>query len=461
MCTKKSESNPDTVPSLVMDEPVNGALRAHGGRALLAVELVAGRTYTIRIPDGAARGHGRPTPSHLAIHDDAGTWLAGTTNAERTDSGDCSLTFAATRDGIYYVDAGTDDRTPSTIEFNDVDTVASRSTKKRQVDDARASAVRDSATDLGDITGLDASRFPVTHVHGNGEPVVLFRFMLTQSRRVSFGLRRLETPARLVLENAHGAMICARSHAAPAGGWLSAALSAGTYFARVQVPETGHHPFALRYCAGSEFQDAMRDIQPRYATQRGRAVQAAPAFGAYSPSKRVNRSRPRISLGSVARADSGGLPLWYRLVGGNEAGLFELDAHTGELFFTGTDPSLKIWTGELELTVRASDGERSVHHAVFVSVTNVPDTSTSASVFDAVAEAFIPAGGDARISLGRVSESGPDEPPLKYRLVGGNETGLFALDEASGELFFTGSVDDFERLGTGFELTVRVDAESH
>ena len=53
-------------------------------------------------------------------------------------------------------------------------------------------------------------------------------------------------------------------------------------------------------------------------------------------------------------------------------------------------------------------------------------------------------GSTNRVSLGTVAATDPEGTTLAYRLVGGNESGSFEIDETTGELFYIGSGEDFE-----------------
>ena len=64
-------------------------------------------------------------------------------------------------------------------------------------------------------------------------------------------------------------------------------------------------------------------------------------------------------------------------------------------------------------------------------------------------------GSVARLSLGAVSATDPDGGSVSYGIEGGNESGRFEIDAASGELFYVGGGEDYETGSTRFELTVR------
>ena len=65
--------------------------------------------------------------------------------------------------------------------------------------------------------------------------------------------------------------------------------------------------------------------------------------------------------------------LAYSLVGGDAEGLFEIDAQSGELFYTGAGEDFEAGATRFDLTIRASDGALSADAAVSVNVTDAPE----------------------------------------------------------------------------------------
>ena len=194
-------------------------------------------------------------------------------------------------------------------------------------------------------------------------------------------------------------------------------------------------------------------------TLEQQVVQHAPAFGAQyygaQLAENADGSSNRVSLGTVSATDPEGATLSYSLVRGNESGLFEIDAASGELFYTGGGEDYEAGSTQFELTVRASDGDQTADATVIVFVTDVNEAPTFGQqgyAFDLAENAN---GSTDRVSLGTVSATDPEGATLSYSLVGGNESGLFEIDEASGELFYTGGGEDYGSATTQFDLTVR------
>ena len=194
-------------------------------------------------------------------------------------------------------------------------------------------------------------------------------------------------------------------------------------------------------------------------TQVSPPAQEAPAFDeqsyAFGLAENSDGSTARMSLGTVLAVDPEGVALSYSLEGGNGAGLFEIDAASGELFYTGAGEDFEAGTAPFELTVRASDGSLSTDTTVTVGVTDVQEAPAFGAQGYAFALAENTDGSTARVSLGTVSAVDPEGAALSYSLEGGNGAGLFEADAASGELFYTGTGEDFEAGTSPFELTVR------
>ena len=188
-------------------------------------------------------------------------------------------------------------------------------------------------------------------------------------------------------------------------------------------------------------------------------VQEAPAFAergyVFDLAENTDGSTNRVSLGTVSPTDPEGAALTYNIEGGNASGLFEIDAASGELFYTGAGEDFEAGAGPFELTVQASDGDLATHTIVVVTVRDVQEAPAFAEqgyAFDLEENSD---GSATRVSLGTVAVTDQEGAALSYSIEGGNAAGLFEIDAASGELFYTGAGEDFEA-GTGpSELTVR------
>ena len=187
--------------------------------------------------------------------------------------------------------------------------------------------------------------------------------------------------------------------------------------------------------------------------------QQPPAFGSqfytFDLAEDTEGSANRISLGAVSATDPDGGSVSYSIEGGNAAGLFELDAASGELFYVGGGEDYETGSTRFELTVRASDGDQTTDTSVTVNVTDVAEAPAFAQAGYAFDLAEDTNGSVARLSLGTVSATDPDGGSVTYSIEGGNAAGLFEIDAASGELFYVGAGEDYDTGTTSFNLTVR------
>ena len=99
-------ADPSTTGRVAVGETATGNIESAGDRDWFAVELVAGRTYTIDL-------RGRPTadgtlsdPYLRGIHDAQGNLLSGTVNDDWGGTYNSRVTFTATESGTHYIAAG-------------------------------------------------------------------------------------------------------------------------------------------------------------------------------------------------------------------------------------------------------------------------------------------------------------------------------------------------------------------
>ena len=393
-----------------------------GDGEVKAYELVGGYAYTLQFTECIER-YGAPRyPSCVAIYEAAGTLLVGAMNGDGENRRNGWLTFTASRSGTHYVVAvGHRDHLAS-FKFT-----VTEATSPATPAESEAEPALSGASDLGDITGLEASGVPIAHFHGAGKGIAVVRFTLTEVRRICLALRLPDTEAELGLVDTGGTVLCRRKFADASGEWISATLAPGTYHARVEMPDDTDRTFELQY--------------------RACAAEAIPV------------AARGVSLGAIPVGEQGTDWLRYRLVGGNDTGFFELDERTGELFFNGSEENFRNGAAKFKVTVRASDTERSVDQTVVVSAAAVPESPAYGT--DAVSDHLSLASYGTRMSLGTVFDPVPADVPLRYCLVGGNEAKFFELDEVTGELFFKGSPEEYELIRDRFRLSVRAKIHRH
>lgn len=141
---------------------------------------------------------------------------------------------------------------------------------------------------------------------------------------------------------------------------------------------------------------------------------------------------------TISATDVDGPSITYAITGGNDAGLFTIDANTGALSFVSSpDFEAPADFGEdnfYTLTVSASDGTNSVEQRIEILVTNENESVTITS----------DGGGDSA-SLGvsensqavtTVSATDLDGDAVSYAIVGGADADRFTIDSATGAIAF-------------------------
>ena len=143
--------------------------------------------------------------------------------------------------------------------------------------DGGASSDRDDARNLGDLTDLQRLRFANARLGGSRGTAALWRFELSEPRKMGLGLRRLDADADLVLEDAEGNELHSSRRAGTAKEWLSATLLTGEYFIRAEATEAGANRFKLRYGVGPADPAAVAELEAaQQAAATARSVSPQP-----------------------------------------------------------------------------------------------------------------------------------------------------------------------------------------
>ena len=458
----------DTAGSVDVGGTATGNIETARDQDWFAVELVAGRTYAIDLR-GSPTGDGTLSdPLLRGLYDAEGNLISGTANDDGGEGVNSRVTFTATESGTYYIAAGAYSRHQGTYEVEVTDTSPAPLQPEPQIEEtagpvaADSGDVRANATDLGDITGLALARFLQGTLDADTGAANYYRFELTEAKQLGLGLRRLNADADLVLEDDQGNALHESRAGGTAGEWISVTLLAGTYYVRVEARESGANDYRVRYGVSDADPDEVARLE---AASNEAPANEAPAFAQpaydFALAENAPGSPLRVSLGIVSAADPEGATVEYSLATGNDAGLFEVDVQTGELFYTGAGEDYESGTTQFDLTVQASDATHSTDTAVTVNVDNVDEAPAFGQPDYEFSLAENADGSTSRISLGTVSAADPENATLEYSLVGGNSTGLFELEAHTGELFYTGAGEDYESGTTQFDLTVRASDATH
>ena len=230
-------------------------------------------------------------------------------------------------------------------------------------------AVREGATDLGDITALEGAHFPRNSLDGEGDRVDYYRFTLTEAKQIGLGLRQQDVNADLFLEDAEGNVLHSGTEAGTASEGILETLLAGTYYVRVETQEAGQNDYVFRY--------GVTAADPAEVTRLEAETNAAPTFGqqsyAFDLAENADGSTTRVALGTLSATDPEDATLSYSIEGGNSADLFEIDASTGALSYKGAGEDYESGTTSYELTVRASDGSQYSDVTAAVNISDVEE----------------------------------------------------------------------------------------
>ena len=323
-----------------------------------------------------------------------------------------------------------------------------------------------SAHELGDITAqrLQGGLRKLAQTVGTeGDAVDYYRFTLSEAREVRLGLKLRQGEAELYLEDAEGNVL-ARSMAHAGYEAAVRTLLPGTYYVRVEAVGAAASEYEFRYGvleANASFRPASDSPWHTGLAEK----MGMPSFGeagyGFELSETVDGRVSGVLLGTVLAVDPNGEELSYRIVGGNGSGLFALGGASGELSYVGAGEDFEGGAGPYELTIRASDGTHTIDTTVTVTVTDAaeqPAFGDGSYAFELAENADGRANG---LSLGRVLATDPDGDEVRYSLTGGNESMLFNIDAASGELYYVGPGEDYESGVTSYEVTVRASDAAH
>ena len=262
------------------------------------------------------------------------------------------------------------------VSVTDVDETVEGNAPVAEPDPARAAA-----EDLGDITELAAPLFPLGTLDGAADGVAWYRFTLSEAREVALGLRRQDADADLMVEDAAGNVLHSGANDGTANEWVRETLLAGTYYVHVEAQEAGANAYVFRYGVGDADPAEVARLEAERTSaqeqEQEQVQQQPPAFGSqfygFELPEDTDGSANRISLGTVSATDPDGGSVTYSIEGGNVAGLFEIDAASGELFYKGEGEDYETGSTSFELTVRASDGDQTTDTGVTVNVTDVAE----------------------------------------------------------------------------------------
>ena len=332
---------PSTSGRVAVGDTATGRIGSSGDRDWFAVELVAGRTYVIDLRGSPTDDGTLSDPYLRGIYDADGNRISNTTNDDGGRGYNSRLTFTATESGTHYIAAGAWSSRRGTYEVEVTDT-SPPETPQEQVQqqppafDRQAHLFELEENADGSTDRLSLGAVSATDPDGGS---------------VSYGIEGGNESGRFEIDAASGELF---------------------YVGGGEDYETGSTRFELtvRASDGDQTTDATVTVDVTDAAEAPAFAQAGYAFDL---AENADGSVARLSLGTVSATDPDGGSVSYGIEGGNESGRFEIGAASGELFYVGGGEDYETGSTSFELTVRASDGDRTTDTAVTVNVTDVDE----------------------------------------------------------------------------------------
>lgn len=162
---------------------------------------------------------------------------------------------------------------------------------------------------------------------------------------------------------------------------------------------------------------------------------------------------------TVAAVDPDGNAITYTIVGGADAALFQIGVQSGMLRFQAAPDfeAAEDADGDnvYEVIVAASDGSLTDTQALSITVSNVDEPITFSSSNNFITP-------ENHAGPFAIAAADPDSPsaPITYRIAGGADAALFAIDATSGALTFISAPDYEAPTDAGFDRIYDVVVEA-
>ncbi len=157
------------------------------------------------------------------------------------------------------------------------------------------------------------------------------------------------------------------------------------------------------------------------------------------------------AVATMVATDPDGTALTYSIIGGNDDGIFAIDASSGEVTVADvTNLDFEI-TNKYELDIQASDGTNATTAQLVVSISGADEAPTIA---DATASIVENSGNDTAVAT--MTATDPEGASLTYSITAGNTGNAFAIDSSTGAVTVADATAlDFETNPT-FAITIEV-----
>ena len=129
--------------------------------------------------------------------------------------------------------------------------------------DPDSNDTRETATDLGDITGVTKSRYPSYQLNGKDDTVDYYRFTITEPRHVTMGVRQLDFDASVTVEHEDGEAIRHKTKPGAEHVMTYGTMLEGTYYVRVETTEVGENEYRLAHVTGDPSLSRVDELRAR------------------------------------------------------------------------------------------------------------------------------------------------------------------------------------------------------
>ena len=116
-------------------------------------------------------------------------------------------------------------------------------------------ATRETAIELGDITGLTSTRITSGTVNNSSDQQDYYRFSVRKSKSIFVKIEDLDVDAGLYLEDTQGRRLQIRDSSWTTQRWFEIPVERGTYFILVKAAEDGTNSYTLRYQVNNQTDD--------------------------------------------------------------------------------------------------------------------------------------------------------------------------------------------------------------
>ena len=116
-------------------------------------------------------------------------------------------------------------------------------------------ATRETAINLGDITGVSGTRSTTGTVNNGDDQLDYYKFRIRKSKFIYVEIKDLDVDAGLYIEDTQGNQLKIRDSSWTSQRWLEIPVERGTYFILVKAAEDGTNSYTLRYRVRNQTDD--------------------------------------------------------------------------------------------------------------------------------------------------------------------------------------------------------------